>query len=296
MNPIDDVKTIAEASDKALSCTSKFMDSLFKIRPGLAVASEARGIASANKTMLKSVEDTRQRCERMGLSQETTDAMCVRAANEFSKSENLSSCLSFAREAVGDDYDASGIDHGWFIRWSDGASEQCDDEMRVIWGKLLAGELEQPGTYTKRAMSILSDMSRDEALVFSKLCSTSIFVNPRGNRFLTAVLRKDKAGGTYNDGLLSLEDLDVLSSLGLITTMTWNNQSLAGNQIGVIEVNGRFLPMRNPSDESRSITFSQMRYLKEGTVLSTLCEVGSYERLPQIVNDVISAAGLVSNL
>ncbi|HJA28427.1 MAG TPA: DUF2806 domain-containing protein [Candidatus Olsenella pullicola] len=296
MDPVDDVKTIAEAGGTVLSGTSKFMDSLLKLRPGLAVASEARGVAHASSIMLDTIEETINRCRKMGLPQETTDAMCLRVANEFGRSENLSSCLSFAQDVVGDDFDASGIDHGWFLKWSGHASEQCDDEMRVIWGKLLAGELEQPGTYTKRAMSILSDMSRDEALVFSRLCSASIFANPQSNRSLVAVLRKDNAGGTYNDGLIKVEDLDTLSSLGLITTMTWPTQHLPGNQLGLIEVNGQILPMRNPSGEAKSIVFSQMRYLKEGLILSTLCEVGSYEHLPQIVDEVITASGLVNHL
>ncbi len=297
MDPVNDVKTIAEAGGTVLSGSSKFMDSLLKLLPGLAVASEARGVARASTIMLDTIEETINRCRKMRLPQETADAMCVMVANEFGKSENLSSCLSFARDVVGDDFDASGIDHGWFLKWSGHASEQCDDEMRVIWGKLLAGELEQPGTYTKRAMSILSDMSRDEALIFSKLCSVSIFVNPQGNRSLIAVLRKDNAdGGTYNNGLIKVEDLDTLSSLGLITTMTWNSQHLSGNQLALIEVNGQLFPMKNPSEGERTVTFSQMRYLKEGLILSTLCEVGSYEHLPRIVDEVMTASGLVNHL
>lgn len=168
MDGMDDIKSVAGAAGGVMSGSSKFMDSLRSIRPGLSIASEARGVASANRTMLDALEETRSRCQDMGLPQGTTDAICTRLVNEFSRSENLASCLSFAQDVVGSDYDASHIDHSWFLRWSEGASNQCDDEMRIVWGKLLAGELEQPGTYTKRAMSILSDMSHEEAEVFFK--------------------------------------------------------------------------------------------------------------------------------
>ena len=212
------------------------------------------------------------------------------------QANNLLDILNSASESAKDGADPSAIPDMARDRIIRGACEADDESVRSMWERLIMGELEQPGAYTKRAMSILSDMSRDEALIFSKLCSTSIYVNPRGDRTLTAVLRRDVSGDTYNDGLLSLEDLDTLSSLGLITTMTWRTMHLSGGQLGIVEVGGQLLPTKNPSDTERSISFSQTRYLKEGLILSTLCEVGSFEHLPQIVNEVIAASGLVNSV
>ena len=212
------------------------------------------------------------------------------------QADNLLDILNSASESAKGGADPSAIPDIARDRILRGACEADDESVRSMWERLIMGELEQPGAYTKRAMSILSDMSRDEALIFSKLCSTSIFTNPQSNRSLVAVLRKDNAGGTYNDGLIKVEDLDTLSSLGLITTMTWPTHHLQGDQLVLIEVNGQILPMRNPSGEAKSIVFSQMRYLKEGLILSALCEVGSYEHLPQIVDEVITASGLVNSV
>lgn len=289
----EDIKGIVEAGSHVLSGSSKFIDSLCRIRPGLAIASEARGIASANDVLLDAMEETVRRCRKMGFSESATTGMCMRLANEFSKSENLSSCLSFAQEMVGSDYDASGIDHGWFIRWSDGAAEQTDNEMCVIWGKLLAGELDQPGSYSKRTMSVLADMSAHEASLFANLCSTSIYVKSRGVKTLFAVLADDVLGGdTFNGELLSITDLDDLAAIGLITTSTWTSQWLPGKTSYTLELDDRSAVITNPNEDCKAFVFSHMRYLQEGMELASLCEIGTFNRLKEAIDKVVTRAGL----
>lgn len=256
---------------------------------------EAEALSVRTDSLIETAKRIKEQFPVMSERRAVMEALGYRMTNE--QADNVFSVMSQAQDNLSGDERISGAvspeARDYIVEGSKAAYEE---DVRSLWARLTAGEMEQPGTYSKRSMSILSDMSREEALVFSKLCSTSIFVNPRGNRTLTAVLREDKSKGTYNNGLLSVEDLDVLSSLGLITTMTWRTLHLEGNQLGLIEVDGRLVPMKNPSNEKKSIAFSQIRFLREGLILSTLCEVGSFEYLPQIVNEVISASGLVSHL
>lgn len=277
MGPIDDAKTIAEASGTVLSGTSKFIDSLLKLRPGLATASEARGVARASKIMLDSIEEAIARCRNMGFSQETTDAICLTIANEFSKSENLSSCLSFARDAAGDDFDASSMDHSWFLRWSDGASEQFDDEMRLIWGKVLSGELDQPGSYSKRTLSILSDMGARDAGLFQRLCSLCArYVDESGNALgVIPCVFLDSGGASYCDGEITYSEIAHLSSLELVVLTS--KTSLGVGEFIVID--GDRYAVESGTKEP--VFFSDITLTNYGTELSQLSgdAIGSHHDL-----------------
>lgn len=289
MDPVDDAKMITEAGGLVLSGTSKFMDSLLRLRPGLVTASEARGIASSNRTMLDAIEETRSRCKGMGLPQETTDAMCIRVANEFSKSENLSSCLSFARDVVGDDYDTSNVDHSWFLKWSDHASEQCDDEMRVIWGNLLAGELEQSSSYSKHTMSVLADMSADDAKSFSELCSTGVYVCS-GNIVSTAmphiIMVEDESGSTFNNGLFNYSKRSQLESLGVIDSSIRSYFTVRPGETTSFIVGNRLITARNDTDSDKEFSASPV-LTKSGLELSRLCEIGTCSNLAEYLAKAI---------
>lgn len=59
----------------------------------------------------------------------------------------------------------------WRRRFFSGAEDVCDDEMQIIWGKVLAGEVASPGRFSLRTLEILKNLSKHEAEKFQKICS-----------------------------------------------------------------------------------------------------------------------------
>jgi hypothetical protein len=53
--------------------------------------------------------------------------------------------------------------------------EQCQDvtnqEMRSLWAKLLAGEVSQPGTYSRRTLHVVKRLRAPDVQLFARLCS-----------------------------------------------------------------------------------------------------------------------------
>lgn len=281
-------KEVAVVADKAATGAGRLLDSIVRARPGLAIASKARGIASANDIMLDALEKTCRRCVKLGFDDETTDAMCTRLVNEFSKSENLGASLSFSSACAGESVDVSSIDHSWFIRWADGASEQFDDEMRRIWGKVLDGELENPGSYSKRTLSILSDMSKDEAESFRKICSYTIMdVKP------FVVFLNDDGGGA-NDRNIDYEEIVSLEALGLIDSSSLNFVRFDPGESKDVMVGGRTMRITSGHTSQAQISFTPImtRYGKE---LSRLCssELGTGQNIIGILTKLLSAQGFM---
>ena len=65
------------------------------------------------------------------------------------------------------------IDPTWQKRWIEGAANVAadDEERRTWWSRLLAGEIQNPGSYSIRTLSIMDTLSPTEAHLFRKICS-----------------------------------------------------------------------------------------------------------------------------
>ena len=62
----------------------------------------------------------------------------------------------------------------WTARYFESAKFVSDEQMQLFWGKLLAEEVIQPGTFSLRTINILSTMSSSEAKLFANLASLRI--------------------------------------------------------------------------------------------------------------------------
>lgn len=58
----------------------------------------------------------------------------------------------------------------WAALFFDSAKDCCDEEVQLLWSKILAGEIKEPGKYYKRTLTNLKQMERHEAEWFVKLC------------------------------------------------------------------------------------------------------------------------------
>lgn len=70
---------------------------------------------------------------------------------------------------------AQEVDPDWLNRWRQFAENTSDDAMLNVWGRVLAGEFETPGSIGIRAMSILNTMSRKEAEVIEKVAQLRLY-------------------------------------------------------------------------------------------------------------------------
>ncbi|MBK3519820.1 DUF2806 domain-containing protein [Carboxylicivirga marina] len=68
------------------------------------------------------------------------------------------------------------VNEDWTTRFFDYAEEISNDEMQELWGKILAGEIKQPKSYSLRTLDIIRNLSEDEAKVFMKFASFALFV------------------------------------------------------------------------------------------------------------------------
>ena len=61
------------------------------------------------------------------------------------------------------------VDDDWLWRWREAAGGVSSEKLQLLWGKVLAGEIRSPGTFSLRTLEFLKNLSQDEALRIEKL-------------------------------------------------------------------------------------------------------------------------------
>ena len=110
-------------------------------------------------------------------------------------------------------------DHDWTARFFNDVQDVSSEEMQQLWGKILAGEVERPGSTSLRTLSILKNLDQSTANTFQRLCSACVLVKPIDAPFLDA--RVPSLGGNAGNNVLkkygfSYDVLNALNEYGLI--------------------------------------------------------------------------------
>lgn len=114
--------------------------------------------------------------ENSGLSPEAKMFAIANAKKTYKEVKNQSAIVNSAISAIGSGPTASfdrlaDADEELVLRLLDAGKYVSDEELQLLWGNVLAGEFENPGGTPKSVIRILSDISKDEAAIFSNLCS-----------------------------------------------------------------------------------------------------------------------------
>ncbi len=65
------------------------------------------------------------------------------------------------------------IDDDWLNSFETEARQKSTEEMQLRFGRILAGEIQKPGSYSIRTIKILGELDQDVAVLFKNLCSLS---------------------------------------------------------------------------------------------------------------------------
>lgn len=128
------------------------------------------------------------------------------------ENENIKCIADYAYNELEDDTNKINIeiDEDWKNNFFDKGRKIYSGDLQIIFGKILAGEIKQPGTYSKRLLGILSNLSQREAEIFNKL---SRYTMKNHNRvFIVAdsdILKKFD---------IKIEEIILLEEAGLINS------------------------------------------------------------------------------
>jgi uncharacterized repeat protein (TIGR03899 family) len=132
---------------------------------------------------------------------------------EAKKQNNIDNVIEIAAEQLNLEQHVSDekLDQDWTTRFFNTAENISDEEMQNLWGRILAGEIKQPKSFSLRTLELLKNLSKQEAEVFNKFAQLKIT-----NYDTHFVLNTDRAYLERNFGI-TFSDILLLTELGLIS-------------------------------------------------------------------------------
>lgn len=202
---------------------------LLNLIPGRKIVSIARAKAKTEKVFTECVNDIVAEGKEKGWSDELIFWRVQSAAEDFGKRMNLEEIVNRTVPLLNegknlDEETVDAIGSEWMSVLVDHAESTTDEDMRDIVAAILAGEVNQPGSYSKGAVSTLTRMDANQMRMFKRVCEFIVMPGcPDGKSIVPAgsepalVLNKDGDGYSYADGIVPYAYVMELEVLGLVS-------------------------------------------------------------------------------
>ena len=194
-----------------------------------------------------------------------------RAAHRFIEEEaqrqtNMEDITAKALPQLNAEATPDSIENDWLVNFFDKSRIVSDNEMQVLWARVLAGEANASGTFSKRTVNFLSDLDKVDAELLTKLCRfgwSIVDVVP---------LVFDVQAEIYNSCGINFVTVSHLESIGLVQ---FNNLS----EFRRIKLPKRFslhyykkpLMLEMPKDADNELNIGHVLLTKIGQELVPIC-------------------------
>lgn len=172
------------------------------------------------------------------------------------------------------------VEDDWVTNFFDKSRIVSDTQMQDLWSRVLAGESNVPGSYSKRTVNFLSDLDKVDADLFSKLCG---FGWDFGN---VVPLIFDIHAEIYRRNGITFNALIHLESIGLIqfNNLTGFNRVKLPKHFALYYY-GKPLPLEMSNDKDNQLEIGKVLLTKTGEELAPICGSKSVDGFWEYVQD-----------
>lgn len=174
------------------------------------------------------------------------------------------------------------VEQGWITRFFDSVADISNEDLQELWGKLLAGEIKKPGSFSLRTLDIIRNISQLEARTFEKIMP--YFVHGNNEIFITSRTELlDKYGIRYSDIML-LDECGLINSSGTLSL----NITLSKKDSVYLFNSSRVSIIKGISEIPQQISFGVYTLTKAGKEL--------YQILASDTNDDVVISDLAEEI
>lgn len=208
-----EIEKLAEARAKEMKIIATAVKDNFQLTGGIEYKEEKLVITSPKELPIENLQTPQ-------LEDRTLERLNFQEAK---KQLNIENVIAYATEELKNEQPVTDepVDEDWSTRFFRIVEDVSNEEMQALWGKILAGEIKHPKSYSLRTLELIRNLSKNEADVFMKVAN---FAVKSGNaNFLfkgkDSKLLKEK----YN---ISYSDTALLTEIGLLQPGTFVNYQL----------------------------------------------------------------------
>lgn len=217
-----------------------------------------------------------------------TRAMRRFLEEEAKKQSNIEDITQRALPLLEANSSPQNVQDDWITNFFDKCRIVSDKDMQELWSRVLAGEANSPGTFSKRTVNLISDLDKSDAELFTRLCGFGWAI---GNVVPLVFEPQDKIY-TYNG--IDFGGLSHLESLGLIRF-----EPLAGfKRLQLpkkfsIYYYGMPLELTLPNDNDNELSLGKVLLTKAGQELAPICGSRAVDGFFDFVYDTCAKQSLV---
>jgi uncharacterized repeat protein (TIGR03899 family) len=212
-----EIEKLAEARAKEMKIIATAVKENFQITGGIEYKDEKIVINSPKEFP---IETQQSFLITPSLEKRTQDRVSFQEAK---KQLNIENVTAFAAEELRNEEKVTDepLDEDWTTRFFKIAEEVSNEEMQALWGKILAGEIKQPKTYSLRTLELIRNLSKHEADTFMKAANFAI--KSGGKSYLFKGNNENTLNEEYN---ISYTDIALLTEVGLLQTGDYVNHQV----------------------------------------------------------------------
>lgn len=186
---------------------------------------------------------------------------------EAKRQSNIEDITRKALPHLKEDSSPQNVEDDWITNFFEKCRIVSDDDMQKLWSRVLAGEANSPGAFSRKTVNLLADLDKNDAELFTRLCSFGWTI---GN-LIPLVYEIDHE--VYNLHGINFRSLGDLESLGFVQF-----DALAGfqhmklpNKVTVFYY-GRPVELTFPKGAENRLHLGYVLLTRAGQELAPVCE------------------------
>ena len=172
---------------------------------------------------------------------ELKKAIAAEATNPETSEPNKEQSADSTNQDVNDGQEKV-IDDVWLNIFETEARPRSTEEAQLLFGRILAGEIKNPGSYSLKTVKALGEMDQNIASLFKRLCSVCIVLNNPDDDTLIDIRIPSLGGDPGRNVLrkygLPFNKLNTLNEYGLVIS---EYNSGVDYQVSIVDKNHRVL-------------------------------------------------------
>ena len=203
------------------------------------------------------------------LPEETKRAIQRILIEETFKQRNIEEIIAKASPEVQESAKPEDIEEDWITHFFDKCRLVSDEDMQMIWAKVLAGEANSPGTFSKRTISFVETLEKSDANLFQNLCR---FIWHSGNSTYPIIFNINNE--IYNTYHITYGNLLHLDSIGLVKFNNLSGYVLKDqpDRITFSYFNNRLI-FEFINKEKKDLSVGSVVFTTVGNQLAKICDV-----------------------
>jgi hypothetical protein len=213
-------------------------------------------------------------------------------SEETQKQLNMENITKKALPLVQESSKPQEMDNDWIVNFFDKGRLISDEQIQLIWAKILAGEANSPTSFSKRTVNLLASFDKEDAEIFTHLCS---FICIIGERSVPIIMYKSPMDQIYSNGGIEFDTINHLDDIGLIDFDSLGVfQRVSLKQDITVFYGEKQIKLHFKGQEKNSLSVGNVILTQVGRELSAVCPRKEISGFCEFVSDYWNKSGEVS--